>query len=290
MNQATAGRFMITGARGQLGIALQRSAAASGKLHSVDALDITDAAAIEQAVSSFEPTAIINCAAYTAVDRAENDAELARRVNRDGAAHLAQAAARCGARMVHISTDFVFDGRKSSPYLPDDATHPLGVYGQSKLEGEHAVRAAGGDALIVRTAWLYSAHGNNFVKTMLRLMREKPQLGVVADQVGSPTCADTLAAALWKLLDAQAAAGTYHYTDAGVASWYDFAVAIRELGAPIFGELLAPVVPIRTQDYPTPAARPPYSVLDKAATSAIIGPIPHWREPLREVLWQLRAG
>lgn len=280
-------KVLITGARGQLGIELQAAPPAATAISAIDLqeLDLTDAAATAAYVQRLQPDWIINCAAYTAVDEAESEAELAYRVNRDGARHLALAAQACGARLIQISTDFVFDGRKSSPYLPDDVPNPLSVYGRSKLAGEQAVATASdGDALIVRTAWLYSAHGNNFVKTMLRLMQERPQLRVVADQVGTPTSAASLAGALWKLIEARAAGGTYHYTDGGVASWYDFACAIRELGQQRLDRALAAVVPIRTQDYPSAAQRPAYSVMDKTETYALTGTAIYWRDALRPVV------
>lgn len=281
---------LITGARGQLGLELQATAPSNARLTAIDLqeLDITDTDATNAFVASAKPDWIINCAAYTAVDKAESDGALAMRVNRDGARNLAEAARRSNARLVHISTDFVFDGLKSSPYLPDDPPSPLGLYGQTKLEGEQAVEAAsGGDALIVRTAWLYSAHGGNFAKTILRLLAERPEVRVVADQVGTPTSAATLATALWKLIAANAAGGRYHYTDAGVASWYDFAVAIRTIAMQRQQRELPPVLPIRTQDYPTPARRPAYSVLDKTRTTAITGPAPHWQDALQTVLARL---
>ena len=284
--------ILITGARGQLGLELQARAPGTANITAIDLqeLDITDAAATAAQVAAIRPRWIINCAAYTAVDKAESDGELAMRVNRDGARHLALAAKQHGARLVQVSTDFVFDGRKSSPYLPDDAPHPLGHYGQTKLEGELAVeQASGGDALIVRTAWLYSAHGANFAKTILRLLAERPEVRVVADQVGTPTSAGTLADTLWKLIAADATGGRYHYTDSGVASWYDFAVAIRAAASRHQGRALPPILPIRTEDYPTPARRPAYSVLDRQRTLAITGPAPHWQEALESVMTQLLA-
>ncbi len=285
-------KVLITGARGQLGIALSASLPQQVDATAIDLqeLDLTDAAATGRYVETLRPDWVINCAAYTAVDKAESEPELAYRVNRDAAHHLARAARGCGARIVQISTDFVFDGRKSSPYLPSDTPNPLGIYGRSKLEGEFAVaNATEGDGLIVRTAWLYSAHGNNFVKTMLRLMQERSELKVVADQVGTPTSADALARAIWKLIEGDAPGGIHHYSDAGVASWYDFACAIRELGQPLLGRPLCPLLPIRTQDYPTPARRPAYSVLDKVDSYARLGIAAHWREPLRPVLSALAA-
>lgn len=281
---------LITGARGQLGLELQAGAPSHASLTAVDVqeLDITDAAATDALVASLRPRWIINCAAYTAVDKAESDAATARRVNVDGARHLAEAAQRHGARLIHISTDFVFDGLKSSPYLPDDTPNPLGVYGQTKLDGELAVAAAtGDDALIVRTAWLYSPHGANFAKTMLRLLDERPEVRVVADQIGTPTSATTLAHTLWKLVAADAPGGRYHCTDAGAASWYDFAVAIRAGAVRRLGRELPPMHPIRTQDYPTPARRPAYSVLDKTRTTGIVGELPHWQAALDPVLDRL---
>lgn len=285
-------RVVVTGAGGQLGIELLQRAPAGIEAIGLDraALDIGDGAAVLSTIRGIAPTAIINAGAYTAVDRAESEPQAAYRANADAPRHLAAAAALVGARLLHLSTDFVFDGRKARPYRPDDVPAPLGVYGASKLAGEQAVReAAGLDALILRTGWVYSAHGQNFVRTMLRVMRERPQVRVVADQIGTPTSTATLAATLWRLLDEGAPAGTYHCSDAGAASWYDFACAIRELAQQRGGETLAPVVPITTADYPTPAQRPAYSVLDKTTTWAITGAAPHWREPLRAVIDSLLA-
>jgi dTDP-4-dehydrorhamnose reductase len=285
-------RVLITGAWGQLGIELLRRVPPRIAATGVDLaeLDITDAAAVRACVEQLRPAAIFNCAAYTAVDKAEADADAAYRVNRDGARNLAEAAQAAGAKLLHVSTDFVFDCRTWRPYRPADPPAPLGVYGASKLAGERAVAAAAPDnALIVRTAWLYSAHGQNFARTMLRLMRERSEVRVVADQLGTPTSAASLAAALWTLYERDAPVGTYHYTDAGAASWYDFACAIREMAQARSGEKLAPVVPIATSDFPTAARRPAYSVLDKTATWAITGAAPHWREPLRAVIDSLLA-
>ena len=280
-------RVVVTGAGGQLGVELLRRIPEGVEATGLDrsALDLADRDAVLATMQRIEPAAIINAGAYTAVDRAETESEAAYRANAEGPRHLAAAAAAVGARLLHVSTDFVFDGRKSSPYMPDDATAPLGVYGASKLAGEQAVHeTAGVDALIVRTGWVYSAHGQNFVRTMLRVMRERPEVRVVADQVGTPTSTATLAETLWTLLGREAPAGTYHCSDAGAASWYDFACAIRELAQAHSGEKLAPVQPIATADYPTPARRPAYSVLDKTAPWAITGAAPHWREPLRAVI------
>lgn len=283
-------KVLVTGAAGQLGQALRGTAPAGVDLVALDRarLDLADLPAIERAVAHYRPALIVNAAAYTAVDKAESEPALAHRLNAEAPGALAAAAARHGARLVHISTDFVFDGRNSEPYRPDHPTAPLGVYGASKQAGEAAVLAADPGALIVRTAWVHAAHGNNFVKTMLRLMAERPEVRVVADQIGTPTHAVSLARALWALAACEAR-GVLHVTDAGVASWYDFAVAIQE-EALALGLLTqaVPVRPITTADYPTPARRPAYSVLDKTATTALIGAAAHWRVELRAMLAMLK--
>jgi dTDP-4-dehydrorhamnose reductase len=286
-------KALVAGAGGQLATELVAFRPIGWTVEAISEadLDIRDAAAVAAAVARSKPDVILNAAAYTAVDRAETDADTAWAVNRDGAANLARAAASVGARMAHVSTDFVFDGEAGRAYRPDDATAPLGVYGASKLAGEIAVMEAAPNALILRTAWVYSPHGGNFLKTMLRLMRERGEVRVVADQVGTPTSAATLAEALWGLVLADAA-GTHHYTDAGVASWYDFAQAIGEDAHAIGLLPAAPrVLPINTADYPTPARRPAFSVLDKTSTWKILGrPSPHWRAALRATLAQVVAG
>lgn len=274
-------KALITGAKGQLGRALQVCAPGDVEIVAVDydELDITNREAVMTAVEAAAPDLLFNAAAYTAVDRAEADEQNARAVNATAVGNLTAAAAKTGARLVHVSTDFVFDGLSGIPYRPDAPTNPLSAYGRTKLEGE---ALAGDRALIVRTAWVYAPTGGNFVRTMLRLMGERPEVRVVADQVGTPTYAPGLAAALWQMA-AQGAEGLYHYTDSGVASWYDFAVAIQEeaLAAGLLDHAV-PVVPIDTVDFPTPARRPHYSVLDKRATVAALGaPMPHWRENLR---------
>jgi dTDP-4-dehydrorhamnose reductase len=283
-------KVLIVGAGGQLGQALL---AAPPHAWSVTALtrqdlDIAQAEAVALAVGHAAPDLIINAAAYTAVDLAESEPELAFRVNRDGPLNLARAAADTDARIIHISTDFVFDGRSSRPYRPDDAAAPLGVYGASKLAGEEALRASAAKALIVRSAWLYASTGRNFLLTMLRLMRERGEVRVVADQVGSPTSATSLAAALWRLARLRAE-GVMHFTDAGVASWYDFACAIAEQGQRLGRLAKAPtVLPIATEDYPTAAVRPPFSVLDCRETWRLLeGPAPHWRASLADAMAQV---
>lgn len=281
-------RALIVGGNGQLGRGLRATAPAGVEVvsHGADTLDITDRASVEVAVALVRPDVIVNAAAYTAVDKAESDEAAALAVNAMAVGLLAQAAGTAGARLVHVSTDFVFDGRSGVPYAPDAAPNPLGVYGRTKLTGEVL---AGADALIVRTAWVYAPVGANFVRTMLRLMAERPEVRVVADQIGTPTYAPGLAAALWAMAG-KGMTGIHHYTDAGAASWYDFAVAIQE-EAVALGLLTGavPIVPIATADYPTPACRPPCAVLDKASTFAALGgPTPHWRTNLRVALNEIK--
>ncbi|MHB8987911.1 MAG: dTDP-4-dehydrorhamnose reductase [Desulfobulbia bacterium] len=287
-------RVLLVGGSGQLGRELQHCKPADMELLAFGSaeLDLREAEAVAARVSGFRPRVIINAAAYTAVDRAENERDAAFGVNGQGAANLAQAARAVGAYCLQVSTDFVFDGAQSRPYLPTDRTNPLGIYGASKLAGEQLALAAYPEGVaIVRTAWLYSACGNNFVTTMLRLMGERETIGVVADQVGTPTWARGLAEALWQMSRVQPK-GIYHWTDAGVASWYDFAVAIQEegLGCGLLAREI-PVLPINTADYPTPAKRPAYSVLDKTGTWAALGMTPsHWRVALRGMLFEYKEN
>jgi dTDP-4-dehydrorhamnose reductase len=283
-------KALVTGAGGQVAKAWIAAAPAGWSITAAEraTLDITDEAAVEATVAALAPDLILNAAAYTAVDRAESEPDLAFAANRDGAGYLAAAARRAGARFIHISTDFVFDGHGGRPYRPDDAARPAGVYGVSKLAGEAAVLAAKPDALIVRTAWVYGPGGGNFLATMLRLMASRPEVMVVADQIGTPTSTFTLAAVLWAFA-ATDAKGVWHYTDAGAASWYDFAVAIAEeaVAAGVL-ESAPPIRPITSAEYPTPVVRPPYGVLDKSASFALLGPAPHWRVALRAVLQEMR--
>ena len=285
-------KLLITGANGQLGQALQRAQAMMGGDIDILAvsraeLDIGDADAVAAFVDAAKPDLLINAAAYTAVDKAESDIDAAFRINGDAVGYLSRAASAVGARFVHVSTDFVFDGEAGRPYRSDAPTAPLGVYGASKRRGEEL---AGAGALIVRTAWVYGGHGNNFVRTMLRLMAERDELRVVADQIGTPTWATSLAQAIWKLVAADAR-GIYHYTDSGAASSYDFAVAIQEEALAIgLLDRAIPVLPIPSSAYSTPARRPHYSILDKEATSALIGAPPHWRSNLRLMLAEVCAG
>lgn len=282
-------KALITGANGQVGQALQSTAPPGVSLLAFGSaeLDITCAEAVTALVEAERPDLIFNTAAYTAVDKAESEEARAQLVNGDAVGFLVGAAQQTGARLIHISTDFAFDGTASTPYLPDAPPSPLGAYGRSKVAGE--VEAKNG-ALVVRTAWVYGSHGHNFVRTMLRLMAERDEVRVVADQIGTPTWATSLADALWRMADS-GSRGIWHYTDSGVASWYDFAVAIQEEALALgLLDRAVPVIPISTADFPTPARRPAYSVLDKSATFALLGEAaPHWRVNLRKMLKDIQA-
>jgi len=288
-------KIMITGGGGQTATALLKAKPAQADVVCVThpELDISDKDAVMQAVSNMRPDILVNAAAYTAVDRAESEKDLAFRVNADAAGHLAAAAKIISARLIHLSTDFVFDGAKSRPYKSADTTNPLSIYGASKLAGERQVaEILGARAIILRTSWIYAATGTNFVNTMLRLMHERQSLRVVSDQVGSPTWAVSLAGAIWALIGNPDMTGIYHWTDAGVASWYDFAVAISE-EAHLLGLLQHEVelLPIATEEYPTPARRPAYSVLDRSELEHACGIRPrHWRVNLRNMLRELAHG
>ena len=286
-------KVLITGAGGQVGWELQQTVSTDIEitaLHRVE-LDIADQAAVMSVIKELQPDLVINAAAYTAVDKAEEEVDRAYKVNVEGAANIARAVEDCSARLIHISTDFVFDGTGTKPYLPGDEPKPSGVYGASKLQGERAVMAeTSGRAVILRTAWVYSVHGSNFVKTMLRLMAEREELGVVDDQVGTPTWAKKLAKTIWLITGKTDMQGTYHWTDDGKASWYDFALAIQEeaYGLGLLQKTI-PIKPIKTEEYPTPARRPAYSVLDKTSTlEALDCKAPHWRESLIKMLIELK--
>ncbi|HVH84828.1 MAG TPA: dTDP-4-dehydrorhamnose reductase [Steroidobacteraceae bacterium] len=286
-------RVLITGSSGQLGRALA-AAAPPGDAVRVCAhaeLDIADEAAVAALCRDFGPELVINAAAFTRVDEAERSAEAAARANALGPAVLAAACRAAGAWLTQVSTDFVFDGRQGRPYDVAAQPNPLSVYGRTKLEGEAAVRRELGErCAIVRASWLYSATGG-FAARMLALMKSRPELRVVSDQVGSPTHAAGLAGVLWAL-SARRAAGLWHWCDSGVASWYDFAVATAEEA--LRSGLLRtapPIVPIGTADYPTAAARPAYSVLDKRLTEQVLGiTAPHWRTALRATLAELSSA
>jgi dTDP-4-dehydrorhamnose reductase len=253
-------KILIAGAGGQVGRELVRSAPGAATIVACPRaeLDITDERAVMACIRRHAPDAVINAAAYTAVDRAESEPELAQQINAEGPRHLALAAREVGARLLHISTDFVFDGASAVPYSADAATNPLNVYGSTKRAGEVAVaQALPTTSVILRTAWVYAADGHNFVRTMLRLMRSNGTVRVVADQTGTPTSARSLADTIWRLVAWPQVSGIYHWTDAGTATWYDFAVAIKEEGARL-GTVSADVtvIPIATHEYATAARRP----------------------------------
>ena len=289
---------LVTGANGQLGRELRRlSLQASGirfLFSDVSALpgeetlylDITNREAVELVCRSERVGAIVNCAAYTDVERAESDAAMADLLNHVAPAHLAAVAAATNALLVQISTDFVFDGKRSEPYPEDWPAAPLGVYGATKLSGEDAVRRSGCRYMIIRTAWLYSPYGKNFVKTMMRLTAERDSLRVVCDQVGTPTYAADLAGFIFSLLSRKdLPSGTWHFTGEGVCSWYDLACAVRDLS----GHTGCDIQPCRTRDYPTKARRPAYSVLDKSRVKKDFGVrLPHWMDSLRACMAEMK--
>ena len=280
--------ILITGCNGQLGNEIQLLQAQYAQ-HTwlntdVNELDITDKAAIERFVEANEIDGIVNCAAYTAVDKAESDPQLARKLNADAPAFLAEAVAKRGGWMVQVSTDYVFNGTKHTPYVETDESCPNSVYGQTKLEGEQAVSKLCPNTMIIRTAWLYSEFGNNFVKTMIRLGREREQLGVIFDQVGTPTYAHDLATVIMTAIDKGIKPGVYHFSNEGVTSWYDFTKSIHRLA----GINTCQVSPLHTAEYPAPACRPAYSVLDKTKIKDVYGiEIPHWEESLAKCIAKL---
>ena len=289
-------RILLTGVNGQLGGELQGTLAPLGEVIAVgrDRLDLSQPDQIPDVVEAIQPDLIVNCAAYTAVDKAETEVELAHTVNAIAPGTLAKTAANLGATLLHISTDYVFDGSQSRPYLETDTTNPIGEYGKSKFAGEMAILQTGFPHIILRTAWVYGVGGTgNFVKTMLRLAQERPELRVVADQVGTPSWTGDIAEAIAQIASQhQDLEGTYHFTNSGVASWYDFAVAIFEEAAALgFPLQVQRVYPITTADYPTPAQRPAYSVLCGKKLEAILNkPAPHWRQGLRQMLAGLQAS
>jgi dTDP-4-dehydrorhamnose reductase len=297
-------KVLLTGAAGQLGHALRQQVPAGVELiatsrgggDGVLALDLADASACRARVQQHRPDWVLNSGAYTAVDKAESETELAHAVNGGAPRAFAEALAETGGRLLQVSTDFVFNGAQGHPYRPDQARDPLGVYGASKAAGEEAVEqllASEGDGrgVILRTGWVMGPVGKNFALTMLRLHRDKPEIGVVADQVGCPTSTHTLAAACWRAIERAtsqpgAVGPILHWSDAGAASWYDVAVAVGELGLELgLLERMAQVNPITTADYPTPAQRPSYSLLDCSETRRVLElPAVHWRQALRRLL------
>lgn len=285
--------MLLTGSSGQLGTLLKSSAPPALELTPLDRsqLDLSRGTDVKAAVSDLRPGLIVNAAAYTNVDDAESEPEKAFATNAEGPGSLARAAHSCGARLIHVSTDFVFDGQAGRPYRPSDPPSALGVYGRSKLAGERRILEELPErSVILRTAWLYSRYGSNFVKTMLDLMAHREQLAVVTDQIGSPTWAAGLAQAIWTVAAIPHLTGIHHWTDAGIASRYGFAVAVCEEG--IDSGLLSrkvPIVPIRSKDYQTAAPRPSFSVLDSTQTHEALNCSPeHWRRALRSMLADLR--
>lgn len=286
-------KILVTGADGQLGTDLCRMLAAH--THEViapglDELDFLRPDTITGQVHRHQPDWVINCAAYTQVDLAEQESGPAFAINRDAPATLARATRAAGSRLLHISTDYIFSGEQTAPYRESAAGKPLGVYGQSKWEGECAVREIDPDVLLLRTAWVYGAHGANFVKTVLRLASERRELKIVADQTGSPSWTQDIARALLTLLHRDAR-GIYHYTNAGETTWYEFACAIVDTARAAGYELMVEqILPISTSEYPTAAARPAYSVLDTSKIQPLLDrPIPGWRDSLRAMLKELYA-
>lgn len=286
-------KVLVTGGSGQLGSEVVRllqeedhELLAPGRT----SLDFLQPQRVAEVIADSRPDFVINCAAYTQVDRAESEPDMAFVINRDAAGSLAEAVARTGGRLLHVSTDFVFDGKAIEPYRETDTAVPVSVYGHSKLAGEQAVQEALPDALILRTAWVYGAHGHNFVKTMLRLAGEGKPLRVVADQWGSPTWTADIADVIVRLVNHNAS-GLFHFTDAGSTSWHGFACAILEEARAIgFAINTHEVEPIPTSGYPTPATRPAYSVLDTAKITSLLSlTIPDWRDSLNNMLKELHT-
>ena len=281
--------ILITGCNGQLGNEMQLLEKVNPQ-HTyfntdVAELDITDREAILQFVNENHVDGIVNCAAYTAVDKAESNVELCDLLNRVAPGYLAEAVEQRGGWLIQISTDYVFDGTNHTPYVESDPVCPNSVYGRTKLAGEQAAQQACSRTMIIRTAWLYSTFGNNFVKTMIRLGKEKSELGVIFDQIGTPTYARDLAVAIFEAINQGVNPGVYHFSNEGVISWYDFTKAIHRIA----GITTCHVRPLHTSEYPTPAARPHYSVLDKTRIEQTYGlEIPYWEESLRECISQLQ--
>lgn len=283
--------ILVTGANGQLGNSIRLLAKHYPQYNflftDVDTLDITDPQAVGKAIKDNQVDYVVNCAAYTAVDKAEDDEELCRRLNSYAVGVLGKAAHEAGAKMVHVSTDYVFSGTGYLPYKETDETRPVSVYGRTKLAGEQILQEVCPEAVIIRTAWLYSEFGSNFVKTVLRLGKERDELRFVFDQIGTPTYAGDLAAAVMAVVTADEKGayvpGIYHYSNEGVCSWYDFTIKILEIAG-----ISSRVFPIETKEYPTKAVRPPYSVLNKSKIKQTYGiAIPHWEASLRVCLEKL---
>lgn len=285
--------ILVTGANGQLGREIRRLVGSSRKAYfftDVDELDITDRKAVETFIEYNGIDVIVNCAAYTAVDKAEDNETDADLINHIAVSYLAEAAARYNTILIHISTDYVFRGDQHLPYKEDDPTDPLGVYGRTKLAGERAIATAGCRALIFRTSWLYSGFGNNFVKNMLRLTSEKDRLNVIFDQIGTPTYAADLAKTIYDIVETNqylANEGMYHFSNEGVCSWYDFAQAIAEIS----GHTQCDIRPCHSDEFPSKVKRPAFSVLDKTKIKQTFDiQIPHWRNSLQQCIAKLNEG
>lgn len=285
-------KILVTGANGQLGNSIRSLASQYPEFNflftDVDTLDICDPVAVHLYVTKNQVNYILNCAAYTAVDKAEDNEEICSRINWIAVRNLGDAACSVGAKVIHVSTDYVFDGTNCQPYVETDATCPVSAYGRTKLAGEKALMEACPNSVIIRTAWLYSEFGTNFVKTMLRLGSEREELRVIFDQVGTPTYAGNLAAAILAIVEQASndffVPGIYHFSDEGACSWYDFTVKILQLA-----DITCRVVPIETKEYPTLATRPHYSVLNKGKIKQIYKiSISHWEESLRSCMARLR--
>lgn len=282
--------ILVTGSQGQLGNEMQQAASRFPDFNyiytDIAELDICDKAALSAFVISNKVSIIVNCAAYTAVDKAETDIELCNKINRDAVRNIGEVAAENGLKVVHVSTDYVFDGTNHIPYTEEMSVCPATMYGKSKLAGEEALMASCQQAVIIRTAWLYSAFGNNFVKTMLKLGTERDSLNVIFDQIGSPTAAADLADAILTILSHEKfEPGIYHFSDEGVCSWYDFTKTIHRMAG-----ISCDVRPIETKDYPAPTPRPHYSVLNKAKIKATYGiQIPHWEDSLQKCIAILQS-
>lgn len=281
--------ILVTGGKGQLASCIKDSAANLKTHHfkyvDVDELDITKSTEVEAFFDANNIAFCVNCAAYTNVDKSESEPKIAEKVNVDGARNLAKACKKYGTKFIQVSTDFVFDGTRSYPYIEQDATKPLSMYGLTKLKGEQATTETINEHFILRTSWLYSEYGHNFCKTMLRLAKEKDVLNIVSDQVGTPTYAVDLAEVILKIISIDSSDyGVYHYSNEGVASWYDFAKAIFDLSNSNID-----LHPIRSEAYPTPAKRPSFSVMDKSKIKSILGvTIPYWRDSLVVCLRKLK--
>ncbi|MCU7548025.1 dTDP-4-dehydrorhamnose reductase [Chitinophagaceae bacterium LB-8] len=282
-------KIIVIGSHGQLGSELKELASRFKGyqffFYDKEHLDIVQKDEVDRTIEEIKPDYLVNCAAYTAVDKAETDATLAFAINSEAVRNLAEACTGHNVKLVHVSTDYVFDGKATQPYKESDPVNPANVYGQSKLKGEEEAVQANTDVIIIRTAWVYSTYGANFVKTMLRLMQSRPEIGVVADQYGTPTNAADLAEVIMQIIDGgKWVPGIYHFTNEGLISWFDFANEIKRLS-----NASCTVNPITTEQYPTPAQRPQYSVLDKTKIQQTFGiKLKNWRESLEKCIGKMK--